>query len=79
MARSAHAGIVQRRALSLRGQFARERRRIVEHEFPKKELPYAEDMGRSAREFTVRGYCNVYPYDSEIVLFRRDYRLARTS
>nr|WP_249792674.1 DNA circularization N-terminal domain-containing protein [Bradyrhizobium sp. BRP22] len=52
-------------------------RRIVEHEFPKKELPYAEDMGRSAREFTVRGYCIVYPYDSEIVLFRRDYRLAR--
>lgn len=52
-------------------------RRIVEHEFPKKELPYAEDMGRQARDFTVRGYCIVYPYDSEIVLFRRDYRQAR--
>ena len=26
-------------------------RRIVEHQFPKKELPYAEDMGRQAREF----------------------------
>ncbi|MEY9186424.1 MULTISPECIES: DNA circularization N-terminal domain-containing protein [Bradyrhizobium] len=52
-------------------------RRIVEHEFPKKELPYAEDMGRQAREFSVRGYCIVYPYDSEILLFRRDYRQAR--
>ncbi|MBO4221948.1 DNA circularization N-terminal domain-containing protein [Bradyrhizobium neotropicale] len=52
-------------------------RRIVQHEFPKKDLPYAEDMGRSAREFTVRGYCIVYPYDSEILLFRRDYRQAR--
>ena len=39
-------------------------RRIVEHQFPKKELPYAEDMGRAAREFTVRGYCIVFPYDS---------------
>jgi prophage DNA circulation protein len=52
-------------------------RRIVEHEFPKKDLPYAEDMGRHAREFTVRGYCIVYPYDSEILLYRRDYRTAR--
>ncbi|WP_456779940.1 DNA circularization N-terminal domain-containing protein [Bradyrhizobium sp. USDA 3315] len=52
-------------------------RRIVEHEFPKKELHYAEDMGRQAREFNVRGYCIVYPYDSEILLFRRDYRQAR--
>ncbi|MBR0879104.1 hypothetical protein ACVMGC_004768 [Bradyrhizobium barranii subsp. barranii] len=52
-------------------------RRIVEHEFPKKELPYAEDMGRQAREFSVRGYCVVYPYDSEILLFTRDYRAPR--
>ncbi|MBO4220815.1 DNA circularization N-terminal domain-containing protein [Bradyrhizobium neotropicale] len=52
-------------------------RRIVEHEFPKKDLPYAEDMGRQAREFSVRGYCIVYPYDSEILLFRRDYRQDR--
>lgn len=52
-------------------------RRIVEHQFPKKDLPYAEDMGRSAREFSVRGYCIVFPYDSEYTLYSRDYRRAR--
>ena len=36
-------------------------RRIVPHEFPKRDVPYAEDMGRRAREFTVRGYIIVYP------------------
>lgn len=36
-------------------------RRIVQHEFPKRDVPYAEDMGRKAREFTVRGYLIVYP------------------
>jgi len=36
-------------------------RRIVGHEFPKRDIPYAEDMGRRAREFTVRGYIIVYP------------------
>jgi prophage DNA circulation protein len=51
-------------------------RRIVEHEFPKKDLPYAEDMGRHAREFTVRAYCIVYPRDDDD-LFRRDYRKPR--
>ena len=51
-------------------------RRIVMHEFPKKELPYAEDMGRRAKEFTVRGYCIVYPFDSD-ELFQRDYRKPR--
>jgi prophage DNA circulation protein len=38
-------------------------RRIVNHEFPKRDVPYAEDMGRRAREFTVRGYIIVYPRD----------------
>ena len=52
-------------------------RRIVEHQFPKKDLPYAEDMGRAAREFTIRGYCIVYPYDSEFTLYSRDYRRPR--
>lgn len=52
-------------------------RRIVEHQFPKKELPYAEDMGRAAREFTIRGYCIVFPYDSEYALYQRDYRRPR--
>lgn len=31
-------------------------RRIAMHEFPKKDIPYAEDMGRRARQFTVVGY-----------------------
>ena len=31
-------------------------RRIVTHEFPKKDLPYSEDMGRKATEYAVRGY-----------------------
>jgi hypothetical protein len=51
-------------------------RRIVMHEFPKKEEPYAEDMGRRAKEFSVRGYCIVYPFDSD-ELFQRDYRKPR--
>jgi len=51
-------------------------RRIVEHEFPKKELPYAEDMGRHARQFTIRGYCIVFGNDRDS-LFRRDYTKPR--
>jgi prophage DNA circulation protein len=53
-------------------------RRIVEHVFPKKDLPYGEDMGRSPRDFTVRGYIIVYPSDSAAdVLKRRNYLEAR--
>jgi prophage DNA circulation protein len=52
-------------------------RRIALHEFPKKDTPYAEDMGRRARAFTVRGYCIVFPTDTDIPLYRRDYRVAR--
>jgi prophage DNA circulation protein len=52
-------------------------RRIITHEFPKKELPYSEDMGRKARQFTLRGYCIVFPYDSPIELYQRDYRVPR--
>lgn len=62
-------------------------RRIALHEFPKKELPYAEDMGRIARAFTVRGYIIVYPSDGPSTearqqkgienLYQRDYRNAR--
>ena len=51
-------------------------RRVVLHEFPKKDQPYAEDMGRKAKQFTVRGYCVVYPFDSD-ELFQRDYRKPR--
>jgi prophage DNA circulation protein len=31
-------------------------RRTVLHEFPKRDTPYAEDMGRKARSFPVTGY-----------------------
>jgi len=31
-------------------------RRVVLHEYPKRDDPYAEDMGRSARKFQVHGY-----------------------
>jgi len=31
-------------------------RRIVEHEFPKADIPFAEDMGRRARRFRVAAY-----------------------
>jgi prophage DNA circulation protein len=56
-------------------------RRIVEHEFPKKELPYAEDMGRRAKTFTIRAYCITYPVTTEepmlVGLYNRDYRVGR--
>jgi DNA circularisation protein N-terminus len=52
-------------------------RRIVMHEFPKRDQPYAEDMGRIHYEFTVRGYCIAYPHDTNVSLYRRDYRIAR--
>lgn len=31
-------------------------RRDVVHEFPKRDVPYSEDLGRRARRFTVSGY-----------------------
>lgn len=55
-------------------------RRIVVHEFPKKDMPYAEDMGRRAIEFTVRGYCIQYPFDatsSMSPLYMMDYTIPR--
>ena len=52
-------------------------RRVVEHEFPKKDLPYAEDMGRRTKAFSVRGYIIVFPYDTNDDLYRRDYTLQR--
>jgi len=52
-------------------------RRIVVHEFPKRDIPYAEDMGRRSMEFSVRGYCVTFPVDTSIDLYSRDYRIAR--
>lgn len=51
-------------------------RRTVTHEFPKKDLPYSEDMGRRAIEFTVRGYIIVYPKELQgpgLELFSKNY------
>jgi prophage DNA circulation protein len=55
-------------------------RRIITHEFPKKDIPYSEDMGRRAKVFTIRGYCITYPYSMEGDaggLYNIDYRVAR--
>src|SRR6516164_1336979 len=52
-------------------------RRIVTHEFPKKDLPYSEDMGRRAIEFSVRGYIIQYSYDTGEPLYQRDYTQPR--
>jgi prophage DNA circulation protein len=53
-------------------------RRIVPHEYPKKDVPYAEDMGRRAREFTIRGYIIVYPRNVDgDDLKKKDYTIAR--
>jgi prophage DNA circulation protein len=56
-------------------------RRIVQHEFPKKELPYAEDMGRRAKTFTIRAYCITHPFTQQGPfldgLYNVDYRVTR--
>jgi prophage DNA circulation protein len=52
-------------------------RRTVLHEFPKRDLPYAEDLGRKAQEFTVRGYLMTYPFDTAIEPYTIDYRRPR--
>lgn len=61
-------------------------RRIVVHQFPKRELPYSEDLGRRAIEFTIRGYCIQFPFDAGLQpdasgrmapLYMKDYRVAR--
>jgi prophage DNA circulation protein len=55
-------------------------RRIITHEFPKKDIPYSEDMGRRAKVFTIRAYCITYPYTMDGAaggLYNIDYRVAR--
>src|SRR4029077_3951952 len=51
-------------------------RRHVQHEFPKRDMPYGEDMGRRAVNCTVRGYCICYRR-TNTTLQNRDYRIAR--
>jgi prophage DNA circulation protein len=52
-------------------------RRLVMHEFPKKERPYAEDMGRRASGFTVRGYLINFMSDTELPLYQKNFLPAR--
>jgi prophage DNA circulation protein len=53
-------------------------RRIVEHEYPKRDLPYSEDMGHRAFTWEIRGYIICYPFDmAGNQLYQRDYRNAR--
>ncbi|HEY1494059.1 MAG TPA: DNA circularization N-terminal domain-containing protein [Candidatus Solibacter sp.] len=52
-------------------------RHVVVHEFPKREFPYSEDMGKRTEEFSVRGYIVTFPTDTEIPLYSKDYRVAR--
>ena len=50
-------------------------RRIVQHEFPKRDAPYAEDMGRRAREITIRGYCIVFSNETSFPSDKRKKRI----
>jgi hypothetical protein len=58
-------------------------RRVALHQFPKRDYPYAEDLGRRAIEFVVRGYVIQFMFDAGPVdsphasLYMRDYRLSR--
>jgi prophage DNA circulation protein len=53
-------------------------RRIVLHQFPKQNVPYAEDMGGQAHSFTIRGYIVMYPYDVPgFPLYQNDFRTPR--
>lgn len=55
-------------------------RRVITHEFPKKDIPYSEDMGRRAKTFTLRAYCITYPktLDGQAAqLYNIDYRMVR--
>jgi prophage DNA circulation protein len=55
-------------------------RRIITHEFPKKDIPYSEDMGRKAKSFTIRAYCITNPHTLDGQrgdLYNIDYRVVR--
>ena len=73
-----HAGVVCRPAVSLRVDHRREGgQRAVTHEFPKKDLPYTETMGRRAMGFSIRGYFITFPFNTGQPLYQRDYRVPR--
>ena len=45
-------------------------RRIAEHEYPKADTPFGEDMGRKARRWQITGYCigPFYLYDRDALI-----------
>jgi hypothetical protein len=47
-------------------------RRAVVHEYPKRDTPYAEDMGRRAVQYSVRGYVISYVRDAGLNLVTPD-------
>jgi hypothetical protein len=50
----------------------------VQHQFPKRDLPYAEDMGHQAYVWSLRAYCICYPVNiGGSDLYQTDYRIAR--
>ena len=53
-------------------------RRVVVHEFPKKDDPFSEDMGRRAFSFTIRGYC-ITAIKSMGGAYNKDYRTPRNA
>jgi prophage DNA circulation protein len=47
-------------------------RRVALHEFPKRNVPFAEDMGRRARRFSIQGYIIVSPSVPDYIPQRDD-------
>lgn len=52
-------------------------RRIVVHEYPKREIPYAEDMGRHAMRYQVTGYVIQSPRGNARGAMAADYHINR--
>jgi hypothetical protein len=53
-------------------------RRVVEHQFPKKEDPFGEDMGREAQSFSIRAYYATFPTNvQQDPRYSTDYRYGR--
>jgi prophage DNA circulation protein len=42
-------------------------RRVAIHEFPKRNEPYTEDMGRKVRKWTVQGYIIISPFNTDYI------------
>lgn len=42
-------------------------RRIANHEFPKRNTPYSEDMGRKQRKWNVQGYIIISPGNTDYI------------